>query len=148
MLKKILCISGKQGLFKLLSYGKNAVIVESLLDGKRSPASSRDKIISLGDVAIYTTGDDVPLAQVLETIYTKYEGKPLDVSQYKTPDELDAFFKEVLPTFDEDRVYKTDIKKLITWYNVLINAGITKFTEEEKTEEETKTENSNKKEEK
>ncbi len=140
MLKKILSISGKQGLFKLLSYGKKAVIVESILDGKRMPASARDKMISLGDVAIYTTGDDMPLAQVFETIYSKFDGKLLDASLYKTPQELGAFFKEVLPTFDEDRVYKTDIKKVITWYNILVNAGFTKFTEEENADEATEAE--------
>ena len=75
MLKKILNISGKPGLYKLLSYGKNSIIVESLVDKKRMPANARDKIISLGDIAIYTTGDDIPLNKVLEAVYEKYEGK-------------------------------------------------------------------------
>ncbi len=135
MLKEILSISGKPGLFKLISYGKNLVIVESLLDKKRMPAHSRDKIISLGDVAIYTTDDDVPLGQVLESVYKKY-GKALDASAYKTPEALDEFFKGVLPNYDVDRVYKTDIKKLITWYNILVNVGITEFVDKEKAEEE------------
>ena len=79
MLKEILNISGKPGLYKLLSYGKNTIIVESLIDKKRMPAHAREKIISLGDVAIYTTGEDVPLSQVLESIYAKYEGKPIEI---------------------------------------------------------------------
>lgn len=135
MLKEILSISGKPGLFKLISYGKNLVIVENLLTQKRMPAHAREKIISLGDVAIYTTDDDVPLGQVLESIYKKY-GKAIDASAYKTPEALDEFFKGVLPNYDVDRVYKTDIKKLISWYNILVNAGFTTFLEEEKADEE------------
>lgn len=132
MLKEILSISGKPGLYKLVSYGKNHVIVESLADKKRFPTHTREKIISLGDIAIYTTGDDVPLSKVLTSIYGKYAGKQLQTSDYKTPEQLHAFFKEVLPDYDEDRVYKTDIKKVISWYNALVNAGFTSFEEEEK----------------
>lgn len=135
MLKKILNISGKPGLYKLLSYGKNSIIVESLVDKKRMPANARDKIISLGDIAIYTTGDDIPLNKVLEAVYEKYEGKPLDPKQYNTPEELNDFMSGVLPEYDEDRVYKTDIKKMISWYNILVNAGFTSFADEEGEEE-------------
>ena len=118
MLKTILSISGKPGLYKLISYGKNIVIVESLIDKKRTPAHSRDKIISLGDVAIYTTGDDKPLAEVLEAAYAKYpEG--VNAADYKTDEKLAEFMSSVLPEYDEERVYKTDIKKLITWFNIL-----------------------------
>ncbi len=134
MLKEVLCISGKPGLYKLISYGKNLVIVESLVDHKRQPAHSRDKIISLGDVAIYTTGDDVPLSNVFQSILEKYDGKALDSASYKTAEALDEFFKGVLPNYDVDRVYKTDIKKVINWYNILVNAGYTTFKEEEKKE--------------
>lgn len=136
MLKKILSISGRPGLYKLLSYGKNVVIVESLVDGKRGTASARDKLISLGDIAIYTTADDVPLAQVFENVYKKFDGKPLDLKKYQSPEQLVAFFGEVLPDFDEERVYKNDIKKVASWYNILVNAGFTEFTtKEEETEE-------------
>ncbi|MSS17848.1 DUF5606 family protein [Sodaliphilus pleomorphus] len=134
MLKEVLCISGKPGLYKLISYGKNLVIVESLVDHKRQPAHSRDKIISLGDVAIYTTGDDVPLSNVFQSILEKYDGKAIDSANYKTAEALDEFFKGVLPNYDVDRVYKTDIKKVINWYNILVNAGYTTFKEEEKNE--------------
>ena len=134
MLKEVLCISGKPGLYKLISYGKNLVIVESLVDHKRQPAHSRDKIISLGDVAIYTTGDDVPLSNVFQSILEKYDGKAIDSANYKTAEALDEFFKCVLPNYDVDRVYKTDIKKVINWYNILVNAGYTTFKDEEKKE--------------
>ncbi|MCI5979874.1 MAG: DUF5606 domain-containing protein [Sodaliphilus pleomorphus] len=134
MLKEVLCISGKPGLYKLISYGKNLVIVESLVDHKRQPAHSRDKIISLGDVAIYTTGDDVPLSNVFQSILEKYDGKAIDSANYKTAEALDEFFKGVLPNYDVDRVYKTDIKKVINWYNILVNAGYTTFKDEEKKE--------------
>ena len=140
MLKEILNISGKPGLYKLLSYGKNTIIVESLIDKKRMPAHAREKIISLGDVAIYTTGEDVPLSKVLESIYAKYEGKPIELDKYTTPEELHKFFTGVLPDYDEDRVYKTDIKKLISWYNVLVNAGFISFADKEEPAEEEKTE--------
>lgn len=136
MLKEVLCISGKPGLYKLISYGKNLVIVESLVDHKRQPAHSRDKIISLGDVAIYTTGDDVPLSNVFQSILEKYDGKAIDSANYKTAEALDEFFKGVLPNYDVDRVYKTDIKKVINWYNILVNAGYTTFKDEEKKEAE------------
>ena len=95
MVKEVLCISGKPGLYKLISYGKNLVIVESLVDHKRQPAHSRDKIISLGDVAIYTTGDDVPLSNVFQSILEKYDGKAIDSANYKTAEALDEFFKGI-----------------------------------------------------
>ena len=133
MLKTILSISGRPGLFKLVSQGKNMLIVESLTTTKRMPAYARDKVVSLGDIAIYTDGEEVPLSKVMTTIYEK-NGKALDPNSYKTNDEIRDFFLDVLPNFDQDRVYLTDIKKIISWYNLLLEAGITSF-EEEKTEE-------------
>lgn len=133
MLKTILSISGRPGLFKLVSQGKNMLIVESLTTKKRMPAYARDKVVSLGDIAIYTDGEEVPLSKVMTTIYEK-NGKALDPNSYKTNDEIRDFFLDVLPNFDQDRVYLTDIKKIISWYNLLLEAGITSF-EEEKTEE-------------
>ena len=132
MLKEILSISGRPGLFKLISHGNNMLVVESLIDKKRTPAYSRDRIMSLGDIAIYTYGDDVPLWQVLETIREKHNGKPVETDALKTDKELDGFFKEILPEYDEDRVYKTDIKKVINWYNVLIGAGFNDFKPQKK----------------
>lgn len=138
MLKTILSISGRPGLFKLVSRGKNMLIVESLADKKRVPAYAKDKVISLGDIAIYTNESEVPLHEVLTSVKNKENGQKssLNPSSAK-PDELRAYMAEVLPEFDRDRVYPSDIKKLLTWYNLLINANITTFTPEEiKVEEE------------
>ena len=137
MLKTILAISGKPGLYKLVRQGKNMLIVESLADKKRVPAYAHDTVISLGDIAMYTVEDDIPLGDVLESLKAKTEGKPVDIKSFKDDSEVRAFFKEVLPEFDEDRVYTADIKKLFTWYNQLLAAGITDFKDaEEETAEE------------
>ena len=138
MLKKILSVSGKPGLYKLVSQGKSMLIVEALTDGRRMPVYAREKIISLGDIAIYTDGDEVPLYEVLNSVKAKEEGKAassIDASR-ATPDELRAYMAEVLPNFDRERVYPTDIKRLLSWYNLLISAGITDFDPQESAEEE------------
>ena len=137
MLKEILAISGRPWLYRLVKYGKNVIIVENITDKKRGTASSRDKVISLGDISMYTGSGDKPLGEILEVIKKKYDAKPIDATKYKEPEALQAFFKEIVPDFDVDRVYNTDIKKLINWYNFLINGGITDFLpkEEENTEE-------------
>ena len=144
MLKTILSISGKPGLFRLISHGKNMLIVESLVDKKRVPAYAKDKVISLGDIAMYTDADEVPLHQVLTNLKNKENGEKASISTSAKPDELRAYFAEVLPNFDRDRVNPSDIKKLISWYNLLIGAGITDFTpvevEEEAQEEEAQSE--------
>ena len=128
MLKKILSISGKPALYRLISYGKGIIIVENVTDNKRMPAYTRDKIIALGDIAIYTDDTEVPLADVLTTIAEKYNSQVLDTKLYKSAAQLQQFFEEVLPNYDHDRVYNTDIKKIISWYNTLISAGITDFS--------------------
>lgn len=129
MLKTILSISGKPGLFKLVSHGKNMLIVESLTDKKRVPAYAKDKVISLGDIAIYTTETEVPLHEVLTSVKNKENGEKVTVPS--DTKELRTYFAEVLPDFDRERVYPSDIKKLLTWYNILIGADITDFTPEE-----------------
>lgn len=134
MLKGILCISGRPGLFKLVNPGKNMLIVESLLTGKRTPAYAHDKVISLADISIYTVEDDVPLGDVLEAVKTKMEGKPVDVKGLGSDANVRAFFAEVLPEFDDERVYTNDIKKLLNWYNQLLAAGIDSFKEPEQEE--------------
>lgn len=136
MLKTILSISGKPGLFKLVSRGKNMLIVESLADKKRVPAYAKDKVISLGDIAIYTDDAEVPLYEVLTSVKNKENGEKASIPTSAKPDELRAYFAEILPNFDRDRVYPSDIKKLISWYNILIGAGITDFTPEEPATEE------------
>lgn len=135
MLKTILSISGKPGLFKLVSHGKNMLIVESLADNKRVPAYAKDKVISLGDIAIYTDEAEVPLHEVLTSIKNKENGGKASIDSSAKPDELRAYLAEVLPNFDRERVYPSDIKKLISWYNLLIAAGITDFTPEEPAQE-------------
>ena len=135
MLKNILAITGKPGLFKLLSHGNNMLIVESLVDGKRMPTYARDKIVSLGDISMFTEGEDVPLSEVLTKLGAKEGLKPASIDAKKADnDALRAFFAQVLPDFDRDRVYPSDIRKLIGWYNILIAAGITDFSEQEEEE--------------
>ena len=131
MIKRIVSIAGKPGLFKLVSQGKNMLIVESLATGKRMPAYAHDKVISLADVAIYTNDEDMPLADVLEKVTARAEGKPIDVKAFADDAAIRAYFGEILPEFDKERVYTTDIKKLFSWYNQLIAAGITKFKDDE-----------------
>ena len=135
MLKTILSISGKPGLFKLISQAKNIIYVESISDHKRMPVYARDKVVSLGDIAIYTTNEEVPLANVLEALKTKENGEKASIQLNAPVDELRNYLGEVLPDFDRERVYPSDIKKLITWYNLLVSAGITEFKEKEKKEE-------------
>ena len=138
MLKTILSISGKSGLYKLVSQGKNMLIVESLADKKRMPAYGTDKMISLGDIAMYTDDEDVPLQEVFLSIKKKENGQPININiKTATPDELRQYMGEVLPTFDRDRVHLSDIKKLISWYNLLVANNLTDFEpDEEETAEE------------
>lgn len=136
MLKTILSIAGKPGLYKLVSQGRNMLIVESLSDKKRFPAYGNEKIISLGDIAMYTDAEDIPLAQVLTNVKNKENGQSASLDPKKaSQDELKAYMAEVLPSFDRDRVHASDIKKLISWYNLLIAAGITEFEAKEEQEE-------------
>jgi len=134
MLKEILSITGKPGLFKLVSQGKNMFIVESLLDGKRIPAYTKDKIVSLGDIAIFTETAEIPLGQVFEKLKEKENGAVSSIDPKSDNDKLRKYMTEILPDYDRDRVYPSDIRKLILWYNMLINAQITDFLVEEKEE--------------
>lgn len=137
MLKTILAISGKPGLYKLISQAKNMLIVEAVsADNKRMPIYASDKVISLGDIAMYTDDDEVPLGQVLESVKNKENGAVTSIDYKKaSAEELHAFMAEVLPEYDRDRVHTSDIKKLIQWYNLLVSNGETDFVEEPKTEE-------------
>ncbi|WP_321518876.1 DUF5606 domain-containing protein [uncultured Bacteroides sp.] len=138
MLKTILSISGKPGLYKLISQGKNMLIVESISeDKKRFPAYGNEKVISLADIAMYTNDEEVPLRDVLASVLKKEDGKIASIDAKKsTADQLRTYFAEILPDFDRDRVYVTDIKKLVNWYNILVTNGITDFTAEEVAEPE------------
>lgn len=131
MLSTILAISGKPGLYKLVSRGNRNLIVETIdAQKKRFPAFAADKVISLADIAMYTDEKEVPLRQVLNSIKEKESGKVAQLDWRKaSKEELFAFMGEVLPNFDRDRVYPADVKKLIQWYNILIENGLTDFDE-------------------
>lgn len=139
MIKTILSISGRPGLFKLVSQGKNMLIVESLADHKRIPAYARDKVVSLGDIAIYTETDDRPLAEVFELVKEKTAGQTIDIKGLGDDASVRSFFGEILPDFDRERVYTNDIRKLFQWYNALISAGITEFVDKEEKDAEAET---------
>lgn len=134
MLRTILSITGKPGLFKIVSQGNRMLLVEDLVSKKRMPVHARDKVVSLGDIAMYTEGEDKPLSEILDLVYANMNGERIDVKSYDN-DGLREKFAEILPDFDRDRVYPSDIKKLFTWYNLLTSAGFTKFTEEKNVDE-------------
>ena len=129
MLKEILSISGKPGLYKLVSQAKGMLVVESLITGKRMPAYAHDKIMSLGDISIYTEGDDRPLSEVFETIKEKEGGKAVEIAKGAPIEEYRKYVESVIPDYDRDRVYPNDIKRIVDWYNIVVNAGITEFVE-------------------
>ncbi len=138
MLRTVLSIAGKPGLYKLVSNGRNMLIVEALdASKKRLPIHGIDKVVALGDIAMYTDDEEVPLWQVLENVKAKCEGAICPVDHKKASnEELADFFAEVLPNYDRDRVYMTHVRKLIQWYNILIEAGVTEFAPEEAETEE------------
>lgn len=142
MLKNILAITGKPGLYKLINHGNNMLIVESLVDGKRMPTYGRDKIISLGDISMFTMDEDLPLSEVLTRLGKKEELKAAGIDAKNADnDALRTYFASFVPNYDVDRVYPSDIRKLVLWYNILINAGITDFTVEEEDNQEQVKEN-------
>ncbi len=119
-LSKILSISGKGGLFRIVSQAKNAVIVESLLDGKRQPAFSHDKISSLEEISVFSTGDDIPLKEIFRSIFVRLEGKPAPDHRNDSK-ALKTFFQDIVPEYDKERVYVSDMKKMVGWYNLLLS---------------------------
>jgi hypothetical protein len=131
MNKRILSIAGKPGLFSLVSQGKNMLIVENIETGRRVPAYAADKVISLGDIAIYTTEEDKPLYEVFQAIVDKTGAAEVDVKALDTPEKLRAYFGEILPDFDQERVHNNDIKKVFAWYNLLVKNGIKDFKPED-----------------
>lgn len=133
----ILAIAGKPGLYKLVSRGKNNLIVEALdQTHRRQPAFASDRITSLNDIAMYTETDDIALTKVLDNMKTLENGKKSSIDFKKASgDELREYFSKVLPEFDRDRVQNSHIKKLIQWYNILIEASVTDFADAEEKEE-------------
>lgn len=137
MLREILSITGRPGLFKIVSSTSKMLIVEDVKTKKRTPAHQRERIISLGDVAMYTEGEDLPLDEILDRLYANMDGKPVDIKALeKEKDGLRDKFAEFVHDYDRERVHTSDIRKLFQWYNILVEAGFTKFKEEEPKEEE------------
>ena len=138
MIKEVLAISGKPGLYRLISRGKNMLIVESLDESKkRMPAYASDRVVAVAEISIYTDdGEDTPLVNVFDSIKKLYEGKEVDINHKKAEnDEVIAFFAKALPNYDTERVRVSDMRKVIAWYNILVKAGITDFElKEEKAE--------------
>lgn len=137
MFERVLTISGKPGLYSLLSSARNMIIVE-VVDAtkKRIPVHNTDKVVMLDDIAIYTDTEEVPLREVFAKIYEKENGVlPLDLKM-ATPEEMVEYFEGIMPDYDRERVYLTHIKKMYSWYNILVANGIVDFkVEEEQTEE-------------
>ena len=134
-LSKILSITGKGGLFKFLSKTTNSFIVEGLDDGKRFPAFSNDGVAALDNIAIFTETDEVPLQTVFQNIYRKEDGKKMEMP--KDNNAIKAYFAEILPEYDRERVYVSNMKKVFTWYNILVEHNLVDLEEpatEEKTE--------------
>ncbi|OGS79522.1 MAG: hypothetical protein A3D31_06035 [Candidatus Fluviicola riflensis] len=129
----IIAISGKPGLFKVVAQGKNNIIVESLEEKKRFPAYSSDRISALDDISIYTYEEDKPLREIYKTIFEKENGGAI-LSHKEDLSKLSVYLLEVLPNYDQERVYPSDIKKLFQWYNLLLKAGELKLEAAESTE--------------
>ncbi len=132
-MKGILAISGQQGLFKHIAESRNNIIVESIENGKRMPVYSTSKVSALEDIAIYTSSADVPLKDVFKAISEKENGGQA-INHKSSANELKAYFKEILPDYDKERVYVSDIKKVILWYNILQEKEMLDFSEEEEEE--------------
>lgn len=140
MLKGILSISGQSGLFKMVAESKNSIIVESMDTQKRMPVYSTSKISALEDIAIYTESGDVPLKDVFKSIHEKENGG-LALDPKSSGNDLKTYFEEIVPEFDKDRVYVSDIKKVLVWYNTLQEKEMLDFSEKESDDaEEEKTE--------
>lgn len=130
-LNEIISITGRPGLFKVVAQGKNSVIVESIVDKKRIAAHASDRISAIGDISIYTSDEDVKLIDVFEKFNDKYEGKAAP-SHKEELSALEGILGEILPNYDRERVYKSDVRKIFQWYNILINAGISIVEKKEK----------------
>ena len=138
-LSKILVVSGKPDIYELVSQTKNGAIVESLADKKRCPVFKSDRISSLNEISIFTTEKEKPLGEVLQDIFRKEDGKTITFEIKKASgNELFAYFKEILPNYDTDHVHASDVKKVLLWYNLLVNAGKIDLEEPETEQKEEK----------
>jgi len=129
-LDKILAISGKPGLFELTAQTRGGFVAKSMLDGKKIAVNMRHNVSILSEIAIYTYTEEIPLGEVFQKIKEKEDGGEA-INHKSSKKELENYFSEVLPDFDEDRVYASDMKKIFQWYNMLINNGFTDFSKEE-----------------
>ena len=137
-LKDIVSISGKPGLYKILAQGKNNIFVESLAEKKRFPAYASDKISSLQDISIYTMEDDLKLTDVYELMFKNLDGNKA-LSHKENPKKLREYLLTIIPTYDSEKVYDSDVKKLFQWYNILQKLGLLLIKEEKVAEEEKET---------
>lgn len=128
-LEKVLAISGKPGLYKIVTQTRTGAVVESLIEKKRLTVGAHSNISILSEIAIYSLTEEVPLRDVLKTIKDKYDGKPTDISHKDSKIKLEEFFFEILPDYDEDRVYPSDIKKVVQWYNILQKNNLLDYLE-------------------
>ncbi|MFN2262047.1 MAG: DUF5606 domain-containing protein [Psychroflexus sp.] len=136
-LDKILSISGKPGLFELRAQTRGGFIAESLIDGKKMPVSMQNNVSILSEIAIYTYSEELPLRVVMQKIYDKEDGKQ-SIDHKSSKEKLTSYFEEILPDYDQDRVYPSDIKKVVQWYNLLISKDITDFSDPKADENEEK----------
>ena len=134
MIERILAISGKPGLYRLISRGKNMLICESLLDGRRVPALQRDRVLSLGDISMYTVDGELPLNAVFAKAKALTGSKVSPVSTKDSAEDQRAWFAQVMPEYDADRVHAGDIRKFIQWYNLLVETGNDDFSESQEQE--------------
>ncbi|MEM9052346.1 MAG: DUF5606 domain-containing protein [Bacteroidota bacterium] len=138
-LSKILSIAGKPGLFKIMNQSRGGVVVTSLNDGRKMVVGQTQRVSTLSDISIYTLEGDEPLENIFKTMFEKSEGKAVEVD-FKDDDALREYLFRIFPEHDEDRVYPSDIKKIIKWFNLLLEKGLLEFEEEEKKEADTKAE--------
>lgn len=141
-LKSIISITGKPGLYKIVSQTKSGFIVESLAEGKKLPVYATDKVSALEDICIYTTTEDMPIVQVYDKVYSSTKGKEA-IEHNAKPEELRAYLATIVPEFDQERVYNSDLKKLFLWFNILVKSN---FFKEQEAEEKKAEKNADKKE--
>ncbi|WP_040250467.1 DUF5606 family protein [Psychroserpens mesophilus] len=130
-LDKILSISGKPGLYKIIAQTRNGFVAESLIDGKKVNVTIHSNVSILSEIAVYTLTEELPLREVLKKVMEKENGQPTSISHKDSKDTLEEYFFEVLPDYDEDRVYASDIKKIVQWYNLLQKHNMLDALEEE-----------------
>ena len=143
-LKDILAITGQPGLYKLIASSQKGLIVESIETGNRMPVSTTTRVSSLEDIAIFTLADDMPLVNILKTMLEKHQGEAA-INHKSKPEQIKAYFAEIVPDYDAGRVYVSDMKKVISWYNALHSANLLDIVKESVVEAEASTEESEKK---